>query len=284
MSITSSKTLLATPLAYRLVMLGAALLIGALMAPSAHAQWAVNDKDANTKLKTANQTLTTIKENLGDKIKGATLNDNLDLIRQKMAIGNFVDKRPGDRVEDPQPAFPKASDAKLIDGYASCNGLAQAQQTNCQKIIDIQNAQYKFMVTMYETSATRNQVLKDIIADRKNIAADDPNSLGKIEENTNQLTALYNLIALDQQQMQTVNYAYDANLKFLRDEQARLSRAANTGKSADQGGITLPGGGTIDPTSVISGLAAGSVLKEVLGKVQSDKPDGLQTLHVTDGW
>ncbi|MEX1828789.1 hypothetical protein [Luteibacter sp. CQ10] len=277
----------------RLALLAAVAIVGGLSAPAAHAQWAVNDTDANTKLETANKTLEKIKENLGDQVgDGKTLNGNLDLIRQKMSIGAFVEKRPGDRASDPDSALPKkdAPEATLVKDDSSCKQLPDPQQENCKKIIEIQNAQYKFMAAMYANSAVRDQTLRDIIADRKNIDPNDVNSLGKLEENTNQLTALYNLIALDQQQIQTVNYAYDANLKFLREEQARLSREANTGKpssSAGSGlGFPLPGGGSIDIGSAIGALVTGGVLDAALHDAHSKEPEGYKTLAIgkSNGW
>lgn len=266
------------PTFLRLLSLAAMILTGSVIAPEAHAQWAVHDK--------ANDTLNTT---MGGTTDGNSVNDNLNAIRKKLMISDYTNGRPGDRVKDPASTIPTDTTRLIPTGDKRCDALPDPQQTNCNKIVEIQNAQYQYMLTMYANSKTRNDMLQAIIADRKSIKADDPNALGKIEENTNQLTALYNLIALDQAQMQSVNYAYEANLRFLREEQGRLARAANSGKTADKPSpftIPLPGGGDLDIGKALPSIAAGAALKLALDGVQSDKPSGIQTLSISqsNGW
>lgn len=262
----------------RLFSLAALLLAGGLVAPSAHAQWAVHDDAVDT-----------LNTTVGDKTDGNTVNANLNAIRKKLMIGDYTENRPGPRVKDPTSVLPADSTLLIPADDQRCAIVAGPQQVNCKKIVEIQNAQYQYMLTMYANSNTRNEMLKAIIADRKNIKPDDANALGKLEENTNQLTALYNLIALDQAQMQSVNYAYEANLRFLREEQARLARAANSGKTADKPSpfdFQLPGGIDIDIGKALPTIAAGAALKIALKDAQSPKPSGIRTLAITDsdGW
>lgn len=254
----------------RLALLAMAALFGGAMAPSAHAQWHVTDETTQGKIDT-------LQDNMGKTGDGGgkTLNGNLDAINKKLVIGTYKDSQPGKRVDDPKSALPDEG-TKLNDGSA-CSRLPTQQQTNCTKIVEIQNAQYQYMLTMYKNTKTRDDMLRELLKERQAISSDDPNQYGKMEDNTNKLTALYNLIALDQQQMQTVNYAYEANLKFLRDQQAQLSRAANTGRSTGSG-ISLPGVGDVDLSGALGGLVAGSVLKTALKNGHTGSP----TLHVTD--
>lgn len=266
------------PALFRLLSLAGLLLAGGLAAPAAHAQWAVHDKAVDT-----------LNGTIGDKTDGNTVNANLNAIRKKLMIGDYKQDRPGTRVKDPTSTMPADTTQLIPPSDQRCSALAGPQQDNCKKIVEIQNAQYQYMLTMYANSNTRNDTLKAILADRKNIKPDDDNALGKIEENTNQLTALYNLIALDQAQMQSVNYAYEANLRFLREEQARLARAANSGKTADKPSpfdFQLPGGIDIDIGKAMPTIAAGAALKIALDGAQSDKPAGIRTLAITnsDGW
>lgn len=281
----------------------AALFLACVLAPAAHAQdaWSVNDSQANDKLsdikdntKNTNTDTTAIKNALGDSNGGGnkTVNANLDAINQKLFIGNEGNgqpfTRPGDRVADPEQPLPASSSAEAtLDDGSSCTQLPEAQQANCKKIVAIQNAQYKYMLLMYETNAKRNTILKNLLDERSNIKAGDVNQYGKLEDNTNKLTALYNLIALDQQQMATVNFAYNANLAYLRTSQAQLARSANTGKpKASWTQISLPGIGAVDLGSQLSALVSGVALTEALKDAHSTKPSGMQTLSIGDsnGW
>jgi hypothetical protein len=283
----------------------ASLLLACVLAPAVHAQdaWSVNDSQANDKLsnikdntKGTNDDTTAMKNALGDSNAGGgkTVNANLDAINKKLFIGSannnqpYKDTQPGPRVVDPDQALPASSStaATLNDG-SDCTQIPDAQQDNCKKIVAIQNAQYKYMLTMYENNKARDTMLRELLKERSNITADDVNQYGKLEDNTNKLTALYNLIALDQQQMATVNFAYDANLQFLRASQAQLARQANTGKpKASWTSINLPGVGAIDLSSQISGLISGVALTTALDSVQSTAPKGLQTLAIgkSNGW
>ncbi len=269
--------------------LTAALLIAAgAFGSTAHAQeWQVRDDDARTKLGQIQSHTNDMKTTLGsvDSGGGNTINANLDAINKRLMIGPYTSGRPGDRVKDPTQALPADSTQLIQDPNTRCGSLPQPQQDNCQKIVQIQNAQYQYMLTMYANTKTRDDMLRQILQQRSNISSNDPNALGRLEDNTNQLTALYNLIALDQQQMQTVNYAYEANLKYLQEEQSRLARAANTGKPASQSGlgISLPGGGQIDLSGAVNAAVAGAALKLALKDAQSTAPAGMKTLHITDG-
>ncbi|MDQ0010331.1 hypothetical protein J2T07_002521 [Luteibacter jiangsuensis] len=268
---------------------GGTFLIALLAAtPAAQAQWAVNDADANTKLgqieQHTNDTVSQTKDinkvlgQTGDG-DGKTINANLDAINKKFKIGQYKDTQPGPRVADPKKALPE--DSTQLDDGTRCKAVAEPQQANCKLIVDLENAQYQYMLTMYKNTKTRDDMLRELLKERQAIGADDPNQYGKLEDNTNKLTALYNLIALDQQQMQTVNYAYEANLKYLRSQQTLAANAANTGKKPSEwGSIQLPGVGDVDIGSAISGLATGAVLSETLKGVQSDKPSGMQTLSI----
>jgi hypothetical protein len=276
--------------------LGAAALLLALgsVAPVAHAQWAVNDATANSTLeriqtntnKTAEKTTdidkqttdmnTVLGKTVGD---GSTINGNINAINEKLKIGTVKESQPGARVLDPVKVLP--ADSTVLDDGTRCKAVAQPQRDTCQQIVDLENAQYRYMLTMYKNTATRDSMLRELLKERSEITAQDANQFGKLEDNTNKLTALYNLIALDQQQMQTVNYAYEANLRFLRSQQTIAANAASTGKNPSKwDSISLPGIGDVNIGSAISGLATGAALKASLDGVQSDKPEGMQTLNI----
>jgi hypothetical protein len=256
----------------RVLALTAFAVIATLGAPSAQAQWKVYDKDAN--------------DVLGKQKGGTTINSNLYDIKTKMDIGaaSSAENWPGKRVDNPDSTFPKSTDAtaiKLNDGTA-CKSVAESQQDTCNKIVEIENAQYKFMVTMYETSQTRDDTLREILKERTNLKSDD---FGKLEDNTNKLNALNALIQLDRQQMVSVNYAYEANLRFLRAKQATLAGSAQKGgNKGDWGNITIPGVGDVDAGNLVNDVIGGAVLKATLDGLQTTKPGGMQTLKVTEGF
>ncbi|MDR6644130.1 hypothetical protein J2X57_003368 [Luteibacter sp. 1214] len=277
----------------------AALLLACVIAPAVHAQqeWAVHDSDANSTLsdikgntKGTNTDTTALKTAIGDTNAGGgnTVNANLDAINKKLIIGNsennqpYKDSQPGARVVDPDEVLPASTSTALDDG-AGCKAVADAQQATCNKIVAIQNAKYKYMLLMYETNKKRDDMLRELLIERSKITASDANQYGKLEDNTNKLTALYNLISLDQQQMATVNYAYDANIEYLRKAQALMARGANTGKKADSWtNISLPTGDTIDLGPAISGLISGAALQAALQSVKSTAPSGMQRLSIGD--
>jgi hypothetical protein len=289
------NVLLVSRPAAALVVLFASLAFSGIAA----AQWQVHDTEANGQLSTANGHLSSIEsENksmhsdlngvlgkTGDSEAQRTIDGYLNSINSTLKIGTFDPKKPGTRVADPDQVLPDDSaEAAKLDNGVRCDKVAEPQQATCKQIVAIENAQYKYMLTMYKNTATRYEVLKQLLDERNSINANDVNQFGKLEDNTNKLTALYNLLALDQQQMQTVNYAYEANLRYLRNQQALAAKSAATGEDhTSAGSISLPGIGSVQVGSVISGIAAGAALKEALKDAQSTAPEGILHLKVSDG-
>lgn len=264
-------------------------------APAAHAQWQVQDSDAENTLGQIKGDTGNIKTGTDDinKVLGTvsdgnnfSINGNLNNINNKLVIGAYNQDAPGKRVDDPQSALPAAT--TVLDDGAHCSLVATAQQDNCKKIVAIENAQYQYMITMYTTSATRDTMLRTLLTERQNIQAGDANQYGKLEDNTNKLTALYNLIALDRQQMQSVNYAYDANLRYLRSKQTQLADAAASGQSPPGSGssINIPGVGNVNIGSVLASMTTGVILSAALQGQQSTAAPGMQKLSIesTNGW
>lgn len=278
---------------------GAALVLALLVAaPSAHAQWAVNDAEANQHLDqiqsntkdTVDNTKDTVTQttNLNDVLgktsdtyTSSTVNGRLDSINKKFLIGTYDDKKPGARVKNPDQALPASGSTPLDDG-SSCNTVAQPQQATCKQIVALENAQYQYMLLMYENTATRDTTLRDLLTERQNISSGDISQYGKLEDNTNKLTALYNLIALDHQQMEAVNYAYDANIRYLKAKQTLAANSAASGKdpSSTPGGIDIPGIGNVQIGQLISGFVTGAALNVALNGVATKTPDGMKTLKI----
>jgi hypothetical protein len=222
-----------------------ALIFLCMATPTVHAQWKVVDKTSNDRLKDAN--------------------DKLEDIKNSHKLGSYAS--PGDRVPDPQQDF--ASSKGLEDGIEQCDQYAKMQLDVCKEIIRTQNAEYMYMVTMYKNTAERNDRLKEILDERNKLQEAD---FGKLEDNTNKLTALYALMALDRQQMESTVYAYQSRLHYLESQQTQLANSAITGKPATDSAL----GGSWE--SITGSLLSGAALKLALDRETTTKPDGMQVL------
>jgi hypothetical protein len=127
-----------------------------------------------------------------------------------------------------------------------------------------------YMKVMFDNSATRNQRLKDLVDAR---IALQPTDFGRLQDNTNQMIALQTLIALDQQQMESVNHAYQSRIDYLNRQITNEAHAATSGKSAGSGL-----GGMIG--SIVSGIAGGAALKAALNLSRHASEPGQRTLSI----
>jgi protein-arginine kinase activator protein McsA len=254
---TNLRTLKPADTSRRLGRLGAFALVLGLAAPLAHADWYVVDKDANSKL---------------DELKNK-LDDANTKLGQIQNIGSY--KELGKIVPDPDQPLVKQT---LQQDVTQCQSRPSSQQALCEEIIKTRNAQMAYMVTMFEYAKTRDQQLRDIETERQNIASTD---VGKLEDNTNKLLALNTQLAIDQQQLQSVMYAYETRLKYLRDQQTKLAEAAQTGNPPDK---TTGLFGGLDPNvaQALTALTTGVVLKGALIAVKTPTPSDMRRLHVGD--
>lgn len=266
--------------------LGVMALAMALASQPVHAQWQVQDQPAEQSLSNINSDADSMSKVLGNlDPNNNTINTNLYNLNRQLLVPGYDQNVPGDRVADPQQALPAAT--TVLDDGSHCTTLAAAQQSICQQIVGIENAQYQYMLTMYATSATRDSTLRTLLNERQQITSNNgPSQFAQLEDNTNKLTALYTLIALDRQQMMSVYYAYQTNLRYLENEQTQLANAAATGNPVSSGGsgFTIPGVGNLG--SLLGNLTTGLVLKGALTTVQSPIPAGMQTLSTeqSNGW
>lgn len=241
----------------RLGRLGAFALVLGLAAPLAHADWRVVDNDANDKLKDINSKLADV---------------NSKLV-QMQTLGKYKELK--EIVPDPDQALVKPT---LDQDIAQCQSRPQSQQSLCQEIIRTQNAQMAYMYTMFDYAKKRDQQLREIETERQGIADTD---VGKLEDNTNKLLALNTQLAIDQQQLQSVMYAYETRLKYLREQQTRMAQAAQSGNPPDKTGGLFGG---LDPNvaQALTALTTGVVLKGALIAVKTPTPSDMQRLHVGD--
>lgn len=252
-------------------LLTALLVATGIYGTCADAQQAVAVRDRTVGTNTENTATNTKKtaKNTGDTA------DNTKQIQKDMEadlrLGTY--SSPGKRVKDPIQ-FPLAQSTTLQADIAECKALPPEQLAGCEEIAKTEDAQSQYMKTMYENTATRDQRLRDILTERDNI--DDSSShLGQLEDNTNKLVALYDLMSLDRQQMESTNYAYETRLRYLRANQTKLANAAATGKKP--GSPSILG---VDLGQIATAVATGVALKTALDVVQKSKPEGMRTLSI----
>ncbi|MDR6673587.1 hypothetical protein [Xanthomonas sp. 1678] len=244
----------------------AVLCVLCVSVPStAFAQWKVRDEKQ-------------ISEN---KTNTNTLDKKLDKIRDDNKIGakSSGEKPSGTEVEKLSDEMkPKKIDANY--GIAACGAtkgtpVTDGQKTNCELIQKTKNAQFNYMVAMYEITTKRLERLRDLEKERNNIAE---NEIGKLEDNTNKLIALKTLMDIDRQQMESAMFAYDIRLKYLQAQQSNEAESAMKGKKSNPDGGGLLGDivGTI--TDMAQAAVAGAVMKTALEGVKTDKPSDMSRL------
>ena len=254
---TNQRSLKPAASTRRLGRLGTFALVLGLITPLAHADWNVVDNDANKKLDDINSKLGDVNSKLG----------------QIQTLGKYKELK--EIVPDPDQPLVKQP---LEQDIAQCQTRPQSQQALCQEIIKTQNAQMAYMVVMFQYAKTRDQQLREIETERQQIAETD---VGKLEDNTNKLLALNTQLSIDQQQLQSVMYAYETRLKYLRDQQTRLAEAATSGNPPDK---TTGLFGGLDPSvaQALTALTTGVVLKGALIAVKTPTPSDMRRLHVGD--
>lgn len=253
------------------------ILSFAWFVPSANAQWSVVDREANgtlgeakKKLDDIDRNLESTNEQLGSRAEGggASINKNLDSLNKRLELGApNAAASPGLRVEDPKQPWVMLS---LDLGAEQCDQIAASQQAFCTELVRTRNAHYMYMKVMFDNSATRNQRLKDLVDARLSFQATD---FGRLQDNTNQMIALQTLIALDQQQMESVNHAYRSRIDYLNRQITNEAHAATSGKSVNSGLDGMIG-------SIVSGIAGGAALKAALNLSRHASEPGQRTLSI----
>lgn len=247
------------------------MLASALSASVAHAQWSVVDQDANSKLDDIERKIASTNEQLGSAQEGgdASINKNLDTLNKRFDLDTSnASHSPGMRVEDPKQPW---AQLQLEQGAEQCNQIAASQQAFCIELVRTRNAQYMYMKTMYDNTGARNKRLTDLVDARGRLEAHD---FGKLEDNTNQILALQTLIALDRQQMESVNHAYQARIDYLNTQITRQASAATSGIPVDGGDLS----GAIG--SIVGSVVSGVVLKGGLNISRHESAPGQRTLSI----
>lgn len=249
----------------RFRLLAIACVACALLPSTAFAQWWVQDDKQ-------------IEEN---KTNTDTLDKKLDKIREDNKIGakDSGEKPSGEEVEKLSDEMkPKKIDANY--GVAACSAtqgtpVTSGQKTNCELIQKTKNAQFNYMVAMYEITTKRLQRLRDLENERKNI---EETQIGKLEDNTNKLIALKTLMDIDRQQMESAMFAYDIRLKYLQAQQSSEAESAMKGKKNNPDGGGLFGDLVGSITDMAQAAVAGAVMKTALEGVKTSKPSDMSRL------
>lgn len=252
----------------RFRLLAIACVLCASAPSTALAQWWVQDDEQ-------------IKEN---KTNTETIDKKLDKIRKDNEIGpkSSGEKPSGEEVEKLSDEMkPKKIDANY--GVAACatstkgTPVQDKQKQSCELIQKTRNAQYNYMVAMYEITTKRLERLRALEKERSEI---ETTQIGKLEDNTNKLIALKTLMDIDRQQMESAMFAYEVRLKYLMTQQSAETKSAMTGKEVQPDGGGFLGSLTGTIKDMAQAAVAGVVMKGALEGVKSDKPQGMSTLSL----
>jgi hypothetical protein len=118
----------------------------------------------------------------------------------------------------------------LSGGPGFVTTIAQKQHQNCVAIVQTDNSRYNAMVRILQSVSKRDAELDAARNAAKDVPADQPGQLVRINNNIAQIEAR---IAADVQNAKTLLDAYDAALRALNDEQVWLAKKAY--RSSDSG-------------------------------------------------
>ena len=223
------------------------LITGLGVAASAHAQWRVIDRDANSKLRDMNGRIGTASATgNGD----GTVNGNLRELYQQQVFesfnGNNEDSKAAPEPEEKlQHAQPTQSGVNMnADNRCkqASSGIAQQQYQLCREIVNTELAKYNYSLKMYEVTTQRQRYLDELKRQRANIRSHE---VGKLQDNTNRILLLLSQMEIDRQQQQTYMDAYVARIGYLQEASKTLAQQALDGKGEAGGGLGSAIGGAV---------------------------------------
>lgn len=135
-------------------------------------------------------------------------------------------------------------------GGGGDDGLAASRQNVCAEIVQTQMAQVEYNLMMSELAAKRQERLRELKKQRKDI---DHDEAGKLQSNSNAMLALMAQIQIDQQQQKSYNDAYTARLAYLHSTQEHLTQRMLSG---DKGGKQSLGSHLVNLASDYAGEEA----------------------------
>lgn len=147
---------------------------------------------------------------------------------QALIGGDIYDGEPGYR-EKFEPRALNAGVVERCGAEPGNNPVGPQQYDYCVAIVRTENRRFNAMVTMLEDVEKRDKQLKEALAERKDIAADEQ---GRLESNTNRILSLQSQLQNDVQNSATLMDAYDAALTSLREDQVRAANSALKGESS----------------------------------------------------
>ena len=243
------------------VPMGLLVVLLSALSMYAYAEWAVSDKTTQDRINDANKIL-------GDKRNG-TVTRSLQYLRE-VDKGDFsktdsgqnkyddpslkwekkdYDKPSSVKVEVDQrcvrgqvPEMPKIAGVQSPDLPRGQSDLFDASYELCKEIVETEKAQFKYNLMMSELAGKRYERYWAIANERNKLKENDA---GKLQSNTNKMTALLTLIGIDAAQQKSYNDVYSARITYLkasRDALAmRVMSGGNNGKSDRSSPIDVAG-------------------------------------------
>lgn len=248
------KTVLQRRRLRRRLRLPMGLVLIALCALSmyAYAEWAVSDKTTQTRINDGNKIL-------GDKRDG-TVTRSLQYLRE-VDKGDFSKSASSQKkYEDPSlrwkkrdydkpssvdvglgqrctrghvPDMPRIAGVSTAVVPSTGANLFDDSYVLCKEIVETEKAQFKYNLMMSELASKRYERYWAIADERNKLKGNDA---GKLQSNTNKMTALLTLVGIDAAQQKAYNDVYEARIAFLsasRDALAVRVASGGTGGTED---------------------------------------------------
>lgn len=228
--------------------MGLAVIMLSALSMYAYAEWAVSDKTTQERIADSNKIL-------GNKRDG-TVSRSLQYLRE-VDKGDFSKTESSQkRYEDPSlkwekkdydkpssvdvdvdkrcrrgkvPDMPDIPGVPKINVSVGGKNLFDESYQLCKEIVETEKAQFKYNLIMSELAGKRYERYWSIANERNKLKEDDA---GKLQSNSNKMTALLTLIGIDAAQQKSYNDVYEARIAYLTASRDALAMRVATGGTA----------------------------------------------------
>ena len=276
--------------------MGLVTLVLLALSMYAYAEWAVSDKTTQNRINDSNKILGSSKD--------GTLSRSLQYMRE-VGKGDFSKSDSGQkRYEDPSlkwekkdfekpsqvnidvndrcvkgkvPAMPKIAGVPDVTVPVGKTNLFDDSYKLCKEIVETEKAQFTYNLKMSELAGKRYERYWAIAEERNKLKESDA---GKLQSNTNKMTALLTLIGIDAAQQKSYNDVYTARIAYLK-----ASRDAIAMRVAS-GGTGGPNGGKLTPevmASIGKRSAADAIVVDVMHRAFTSKDLRADRTHEVRG-
>lgn len=207
-------------------LLSVSLLLGlGTVASPALADWAVSDKEAQTRINN-------LKTEVHDRLT--------EIYKQSHVKGSQLDFKQTDTKtktlqDDNDSKLSTRSDASTLQ-TSRCrteedNAVSTQQNEICKDVITKQEKLNNYLVDMLKLMTKRQEQLQSLVDEREKIKDGDEKEFGQLASNTNQLLALQAQLQIDRMNLQLTMDSYS---RYFADQDAKVSDLARNLQRGDQ--------------------------------------------------